>query len=75
MPCNCKRKMTRNFTETYSKCCFASEKWCRIIEKSDPYHWPTLSRWVNNKNNPNFGSGHKITILLEAEELLVYANG
>ena len=33
----------------------------------------TLSRWVNNKNSSNFGSGCKTTIPLETEELLVDA--
>ena len=31
----------------------------------------TLSRWVNNKNTSNFGSGCKTAIPLETEELLV----
>ena len=78
MPRNYKRKTTRNFTEADIESAVLLVKGGAesLSAESKVAHTTgiprsTLSRWVNNKSNSNFGSGRKTTIPLETEELLV----
>ena len=69
--------MTRNFTEADIQSAVlvvkSGAESLRKATHTTGIPRTTLSRWVNNKNSSNFGSGRKTTILFETEKLLVDA--
>ena len=74
MPRNYK-KMTTHFTEADIQSAFllvkSGAESLQKAARTTGIPGSTSSRWVNNKNTSNFGSGRKTTIPLETEELLV----